>query len=196
VSKFSEIDSRLTRKIDPGGPTLLITRLLLATAAVVVALDATASAQPMVSASIGNVFGGDAPSSKRSWAVAIGGGGAHGIGSELEFAQTNDFFETADGVAYGKITTLMPSIFVAVPIAQVRPYGTFGFGFIRVRTESTSGGLFSNITEDDFGYSVGGGVMFQFARRAGVRVDLRRFKVRASDGVGFNRLLFGIVLGG
>ena len=51
-------------------------------------------AQAMFTGSIGNVFGGDAPSTKKTWAVAIGGGGAHGIGSELEFSQTGNFFET------------------------------------------------------------------------------------------------------
>ena len=150
----------------------------------------------MFTASIGNVFGGDAPSKKNVWAVAIGGGGAHGIGSELEFSETRDFFETPSGVAHGKIITLMPSIFVAVPVGPVRPYGIFGFGFIRVRTESTEGGVFSNLSDDDVGYSVGGGVTFQFARRAGVRGDLRHFRVRTADGISFRRLMVGLVLGG
>ena len=155
-----------------------------------------ASAQATFSASIGNVFGGDAPSTKRSWAVAIGGGGAHGIGSELEFSETRNFFETADGVAHGKVLTLMPSIFVAVPISRLRPYGIFGFGFIRQRTAASTGSIFSDLSDDDIGYSVGGGVTYQFARRAGVRGDLRRFKVRKADGISFQRLMVGIVLGG
>ena len=172
-----------------------ITHLLLA-AAVFVSFEGSASAQAMFTGSIGNVFGGDAPSTKKAWAIAIGGGGAHGIGSELEYSETRKFFETADGVGQGKVLTLMPSIFVAVPIKRVRPYGIFGFGFIRQRTESTTGGIFSNLSDDDVGYSVGGGVMLHFARRAGVRVDLRHFKVRKADGIGFQRLLFGLVLGG
>jgi opacity protein-like surface antigen len=149
----------------------------------------------MFTGSIGNVFGGDAPSTKRTWAIAIGGGGAHGIGSELEFSETRNFFETPAGVAHGKIITLMPSIFVAVPISKLRPYGIFGFGFVRQRTE-TSGGLFSNLSDEDIGYSVGGGITYQFARRAGVRGDLRRFKVRKADGISFQRFTIGIVLGG
>jgi Outer membrane protein beta-barrel domain len=174
---------------------LRLTRLVLVIAAVFGALESAASAQAMFTGSIGNVFGGDAASTKRAWAIAIGGGGAHGIGSELEFSETRNFFETPDGVGHGKIITLMPSIFVAVPIRAVRPYGIFGFGFIRQRTEATEGGIFSGLSNDDVGYSVGGGVTFQFARRAGVRVDLRHFQVRTSDGISFRRLLFGIVLG-
>jgi opacity protein-like surface antigen len=167
----------------------------MAAACALVALEGSASAQAMFTGSIGNVFGGDAPSTKRTWAIAIGGGGAHGIGSELEFSETRNFFETPAGVAHGKIITLMPSIFVAVPISRLRPYGIFGFGFIRQRTE-TSGGLFSDLSDDDIGYSVGGGVIYQFARHAGVRGDLRRFKVRKADGISFQRLTIGLVLGG
>jgi opacity protein-like surface antigen len=150
----------------------------------------------MFTGSIGNVFGGDAPSTKKTWAVAIGGGGAHGIGSELEYSQTGNFFETADGMAHGKIVTLMPSIFVAVPIDRVRPYGIFGFGFIRQRTQTSSGGLLSNLSDDDIGYNVGGGITFHFARNVGIRGDLRHFKVRKADGISFRRLTVGIVLGG
>jgi opacity protein-like surface antigen len=168
----------------------------MATAAAFVALEGSASAQAMFAGSIGNVFGGDAPSTKRTWAVAIGGGGAHGIGSELEYSETSDFFETSAGVAHGKIITLMPSIFVAVPIGKLRPYGIFGFGFIRQRTETSAGGTFSGLSDNDIGYSVGGGITYQFARRVGVRGDLRHFKVRKADGISFQRLTVGIVLGG
>jgi hypothetical protein len=160
------------------------------------ALEGSASAQAMFTGSIGNVFGGDAPSTKRTWAVAIGGGGAHGIGSELEFSETKNFFETADGIAHGKVITLMPSIFIAVPINKLRPYGILGFGFIRQRTASSTGGVFSNLSDDDIGYSVGGGITYQFAGRAGVRGDLRHFKVRKADGISFQRLMVGLVLGG
>jgi opacity protein-like surface antigen len=173
-----------------------MTRYILAAAAVFVALEGSASAQAMFTASIGNVFGGDAPSTKKTWALAIGGGGAHGIGSELEFSETRNFFETSDGVAHGKIITLMPSIFVAVPISRLRPYGIFGFGFIRQRTQTSVGGVFSDISDNDIGYSVGGGITFQFARSMGVRGDFRRFKVRTSDGISFQRLTVGLVLGG
>ena len=173
-----------------------ITRILLSWAMVFVALQGSAAAQAMFTGSIGNVFGGSAASTKRTWAIAIGGGGAHGIGSELEFSETRNFFETPDGVSHGKILTLMPSIFVAVPISRVRPYGIFGFGFIRQRTDASQGGIFSDLSDDDVGYSVGGGITFQFARRAGIRGDLRHFKVRKADGISFQRLMVGIVLGG
>lgn len=172
-------------------------KLFVLTAAILAALEGSAAAQAMFTASVGNVFGGDAPSKKSVWAVAIGGGGAHSIGSELEFSQTSNFLETADGVAHGKVLTLMPSIFVAVPIARVRPYGIFGFGFIRQRADDESlGSLFSDLSDEHVGYSVGGGVTFKFAEHAGVRADLRHFKVRKANGLSFQRILVGLVLGG
>jgi hypothetical protein len=169
---------------------------MLAVAALSVACEGSAAAQAMFTASLGNAFGGDAPGTKSTWAVAIGGSGAHGIGSELEYSETRDFFETPGGVAYGKVISLMPSIFVAFPIDRLRPYGTFGFGLIRQRLEENAGGVFSNLSENEFGYSVGGGVMFHFASHAGVRADLRHFKVNASNGISFQRFLFGVVVGG
>ena len=173
-----------------------ITRYVLTATAVFLAFAGTASAQAMFTGAIGNVFGGDAPSTKKVWSIAIGGGGAHGIGSELEYSQVGDFFETANGVAHGKIMTLMPSIFIAIPINRVRPYGIFGFGFIRQRTEASEGGLFSGLSNNDVGYSAGGGVTLYLTRSVGVRGDLRHFKVRKSDGISFQRFTVGLVLGG
>jgi len=169
--------------------------MLVAVAAVSLACEGSAAAQAMFTASLGNAFGGDAPGTKSSWAVSIGGIGAHGIGSELEFSEARNFFETPSGVEFGKVVTLMPSIFVAVPIDRLRPYGIFGFGLIRQRLEENAGGVFSNLSENEFGYGVGGGVMFHFASRAGVRVDLRHFKVNASNGISYQRLMFGVVVG-
>ena len=162
----------------------------------ILAIGGSASAQTMFTASVGNVFGGDTPKKQGIYALALGGGGAHGIGSELEFSDSRHFFDTPDGSRKGRMITLMASVFVMVPIQKVRPYAIFGFGFIRERSEATTGGIFTSLSNKDVGYSAGGGVTYQFARHAGVRGDLRHFKVRTSDGVSFQRLLVGIVLGG
>jgi opacity protein-like surface antigen len=163
---------------------------------VLCAIEGSASAQGMFTASVGNVFGGDTPKKHGVYALAIGGGGAHGIGSELEFSDSKHFFDTEDGLRKGRIITLMASVFLSVPVNRVRPYAIFGFGFIRERTEASQGGVFTSLSNKDVGYSAGGGVTFQFSQHAGVRGDLRHFKVRTSNGVSFQRLLVGIVLGG
>jgi opacity protein-like surface antigen len=174
----------------------LRTQKLLLMAMAFVAIEGSAAAQGMFAASIGNVFGGDTPKKHGVYAIAIGGGGAHHIGSELEFSDSRHFFDTEDGTRKGRIFTLMASLSVTVPVSKVRPYGIFGFGFIRERSEVSKGGLFTSLSDEDVGYSAGGGVTYQFARYAGVRGDLRHFKVRTSSGISFQRLLVGIVLGG
>jgi opacity protein-like surface antigen len=171
-------------------------KLLMTVSALCLAFESPAAAQGMLTASIGNAFGGDIPSKKTTYAIAVGGGGAHGIGSELEFSHTRNFFETPDGQTSGKVVTLMASVFVMVPVNKVRPYAIVGFGFIRQRTAATTGGILANLSDNDVGYNAGGGVTFQFARHAGVRADLRHFKVRKADGLSFQRFLVGIVLGG
>ena len=163
-------------------------------AALLIAIPSAADAQGFFAASYGNVFGGGAPATTGSYALAIGGGGAHGIGSELEFSDTRNFFQTPAGLKFGRVFTLMPSIFVSVPISRFKPYGIFGFGFIIQRTGDDDG-LFSTLSNEDIGYSAGGGLTIQVARRVGVRTDFRHFKVRQSDGLSFHRLMFGVVLG-
>ena len=78
----------------------------------------------------------------------------------------------------------------------MKPYAIFGYGFIRQRTETSTGSVLSNLSNNDVGYNVGGGVTYKFSRAAGVRVDLRHFKVRKADGLSFQRIMVGIVLGG
>lgn len=174
----------------------LRTPRFLLIAAVFLAIEGSAAAQGFFSASIGNVFGGDTPKKQGVYALAVGGGGAHGIGSELEFSESRHFFDTEDGSRTGKILTLMACLRATVPVGRVRPYALFGFGFIRERAETSTGGLFTSLSNRDVGYSAGGGVTYQFARVAGVRADLRHFKVRTSTGISFQRFVVGIVLGG
>jgi Outer membrane protein beta-barrel domain len=166
----------------------------IAIGALLCASESAAFAQGMLVASIGKVYGGSAQISSGTWAVAIGGGGAHGIGSELEFSRISRFTDRTGQDS--SIYTLMPGVFLTLPIHAVRPYGIFGFGFIRQRTVASTGGLLSNLSTNDVGYSAGGGVTYHFSRAAGVRADLRHFKVRKANGLSFQRFTVGIVLGG
>jgi opacity protein-like surface antigen len=154
----------------------------------------SAFAQGTLVASIGKVYGGSAQTGSRTWAVAIGGSGAHSIGSELEFSRIGHFIDRTGQDS--KIYSLMASVYVAVPIHSIRPYGIFGYGFIRQRTTASTGALLSNLSNNDVGYSAGGGVTYKFSRGAGVRADLRHFKVRKANGLSFQRFMVGIVLGG
>ncbi len=146
-------------------------------AALCCALEGVASAQGMLVGSIGKVYGGDTLKSSGAYAIAVGGGGAHSIGSELEFSRAGHFTDLSGNQS--KVLSLMASIFVSVPAGPVKPYALFGYGFIRQRTETSTFG-----------------VTYRFSRVAGVRADLRHFKVRKADGISFQRFSVGIVLGG
>jgi opacity protein-like surface antigen len=116
------------------------------------------------------------------------------VGSELEFSQTSHFTDLSGNES--KVMSLMASVFVSVPAGSVRPYGIFGYGFIRQRTAASTGFVLSNLSNNDVGYSAGAGVTYKFSKAAGVRADLRHFKVRKANGLSFQRLMVGIVLGG
>jgi opacity protein-like surface antigen len=169
-------------------------KLSIAIGALCWTLEGTSAAQGTLTASIGKAYGGDALKSAGTWAIGIGGSGAHSIGSELEFSETSHFTDLTGQES--KIISLMAGVAVAVPVHAVRPYGIFSYGFIRQRTAASTGAILSNLSKNEVGYSVGGGVIYHFSRSAGVRLDLRHFKVRKAAGVAFQRLMVGIVLGG
>jgi len=157
-------------------------------------LEGTAGAQSNLVLSLGKLYGGDVQTSSRTFGIALGGTGAHSIGSELEYSQTGHMTDLSGNES--KVLTLMAGILVAAHIGTVRPYGIFGYGFIRQRTEASKGSVLSNLSNNDVGYNVGGGVAYKFSRSAGVRLDLRHFKVRKADGLSFQRITAGIILGG
>ena len=95
-----------------------ITRVIVAATAAFTALQGSAAAQATFTGSIGDVFGGDAPSTKRAWAIAIGGGGAHGIGSDSSSRRRGISSRHRTASRTGKFFTLMPSILVTVPTFQ------------------------------------------------------------------------------
>jgi len=153
-----------------------------------------AAAQSSLVASLGKLYGGDVKTSSRTFAVALGGSGAHSVGSEVEYSQTGTVTDLSGNQS--KVLSLMASLVVAGHAGPVRPYGVFGYGFIRQRTEASSGSVLSNLSNNDVGYNAGLGVAFKFSRGAGVRLDWRHFKVRKADGLSFQRIMVGLVLGG
>jgi opacity protein-like surface antigen len=157
-------------------------------------LEGTAAAQSSLVLSLGKLYGGAVKTSSKTFGIALGGAGAHSIGSELEYSQTSQVTDLSGNTS--KVLSFMAGLMVAGHIGPVRPYGVFGFGFIRQRTQASTGFVLSNLSNNDVGYNAGGGVIYKFSKAAGVRVDLRHFKVRKANGLSFQRLMVGIVLGG
>jgi opacity protein-like surface antigen len=153
-----------------------------------------AHAQAFVVGSLGSVFGGDAPSAKGTWGVGLGATARGIVGIEFEFAHTPTFF--SEGPDSGNVITMMGNFMVGVPIGALRPYGVVGAGLIRQHAELSLGGLLSDFTSNDFGYSLGGGAEVTLGEHVGLRADLRHLRVRETDGLRFGRFLFGLVLKG
>ena len=105
---------------------------LLMIVAMCAALQGTAAAQSSVVASLGKLYGGGVQTSSKTLGIALGGSGAHNVGSELEYAQTGHVTDLAGHDS--KVLSLMASLLVAAHVGPVRPYGLFGIGFIRQRT--------------------------------------------------------------
>jgi opacity protein-like surface antigen len=92
---------------------------------------------------------------------------------------------------------------VVVPIriqgaTKWRPYGTAGLGMIRAWTNE------EDRDQNNFGFNVGGGLMYSLSKRVGLRGDLRYFRALVDenkrDGVYFRdydflRVSFGVTFG-
>jgi hypothetical protein len=106
------------------------------------------------------------------------------VGAEVDFGWAPNFFDVTTGSAPvdfgdGNLTTLMANAIVGVPVGGqhgpgVRPYGSGGIGLIRSHVDG--GGLFSDLSNNDFGVNVGGGVLGYINDHVGIRGDVRYFR--------------------
>jgi opacity protein-like surface antigen len=106
------------------------------------------------------------------------------IGAEVDFGWAPNFFEFTTGDAdfdFGdsNLTTLMGNVVVGIPVGGqsgpgLRPYGTGGIGLIRSQIDG--GALFDDLSANDLGFNVGGGVVGFINDNVGIRGDLRYFR--------------------
>ena len=54
--------------------------------------------------------------------------------------------------------------------------------------------MLNDITDSDFGYSVGGGAWTMLSPKVGIRGDVRFFEARKTDGFNFGRAYGGLIL--
>jgi opacity protein-like surface antigen len=103
------------------------------------------------------------------------------IGFELDLGWSPNFFQDTAGDAdfeFGdsNVTTFMANLLVGAPAGiGVRPYGSGGFGLIRSHVGGVVG-FFDDLTTNDFGANIGGGVNGQFNDNVGIRGDVRYFR--------------------
>ena len=119
---------------------------------------------------IGANFGNSQAEGKTAFGVSAGTMGAGIFGAEFDLGYSPDFF--GESVS-NNVLTAMGNLILGVPIggtsgAGIRPYVTGGVGLIRTKILSSS--------DNDFGFSLGGGVMGFFSDHVGLRGDARFFR--------------------
>lgn len=166
-----------------------------------------AHAQGFVSPLIGFDFGGDSgcPTAsdceEKSSNIGVAFGSLGTVGYEGELAYARSFFGETPNTS-SNVLTFMNNLLIAPKIGPVRPYFLFGVGLIKTRVEFTAPGLLE-MSNNNFGWDVGGGVMVFFGEHIGVRGDLRRFKSFQQESIlgfsfgdeklTFNRAAAGVV---
>lgn len=171
-------------------------KIVLAAAVATVAIVASpsrASADWLFTPFIGGNFGGNATfggfntfddevERRVNMGASIGWMGKGIAGFDVDFGWSPNFFQDTNGGAdfeFGdsNLTTVMANVVVGAPFGGTygkgfRPYGTAGLGLIRSRVDSGTT-LFNDLTANDFGFNVGGGVQGYFSDHVGLRGDIR-----------------------
>ncbi len=167
-------------------------RLLIIGALSLMLAPATASAQSwFFSPYIGGNFGGSAdfgdfPDNDDSIERRMDFGATLGwnpsvVGFEIDLGYSPNFFEDTAGdrnFEFGdnNVTTLMGNLLLSAPSGiGFRPYASGGLGLIRSSVSSGTG-LFNDLSTNDLGVNIGGGVNAQFTDFVGLRGDLRYFR--------------------
>lgn len=157
----------------------------------------SASADGWVSGSIGTVFGDDAGGdfggavndpSKTTYAFTVGGMGGGIFGAELDVGYTPSFFGSSGPIDSSGVLTATGNLLLGIPIGGqsgpgIRPYGTIGLGLLRRNVDFVGG--FESIDSNDFGYTLGGGVMGFISDVFGIRGDYRYYRNFQKDDQGF-----------
>jgi opacity protein-like surface antigen len=126
----------------------------------------------------------------------LGGVRPRGLGFEIDFGYSPDFFGTEDLTgSQTSVTTVMGNLVIGGAASNgVAPYISGGVGLIRTNVEDP-GDLLDNLTTNDFGFNVGGGLNMMFGSNFGVRGDIRYFRSFAEEDEEDGRLDLGVDLG-
>jgi opacity protein-like surface antigen len=135
----------------------------------------TASADAVLTGSVGGTFSGDTEEGHTSYGVAIGFFGEGLFGFEVEGTYTPHFFGPDNSNGTSNVTTLMGNLVLGVPIGHnSRVYATGGVGLMKFRVPDAD--TFFDIDRNDFGMNAGAGVMVGLGSHFGIRGDVRYFR--------------------
>ena len=138
-----------------------------------------AEAQGFVSPSFGYNFAGDAgcPSATdcqdKNWNFGLSLGALGPIvGFEAELTYTDKFSGDSRNQS-SAVTTVMGNFLVAPRISIVQPYGLAGIGLVKTDVDNRING--SSESKNQFGWTLGGGVIVFVNRHVGIKGDIRHY---------------------
>jgi opacity protein-like surface antigen len=196
-----------------GQPTKRIGRCILLTVSIVASMAVRAQAQWVAAGYLGINVSGDVEAAKGGPGVSISYFG-RGLGFEFDFERYNHFFKDEDVAELfpdprtdldTDAMSLMGNVVVPFRLqgaAELRPYGTAGVGMIRAMFDRA--GDQSDTQRNNFGFNVGGGVVYSLNGRVGLRSDLRYFRALVDEDdrqggffrdYGFWRATIGVTFG-
>jgi len=153
------------------------------TLATVIALTSAspARADGFVTPYIGFNFGGDVANclslsncqeKRTNFGVTVGS--THSIfGIEADFGYAPQFFGKSSGQS-NSVFHFMTDFIVLVPAGPIQPYGFIGLGLIRPHATFDLASL--SLSQNAFGYDLGGGLNLYFAKKAGLHGELRHLR--------------------
>jgi opacity protein-like surface antigen len=144
----------------------------------------------MVTPYLGVNVAGDVETSKGGPGVSIGYVGGL-FGFELDVQRYHHFFKDSDvsGVVPDPridldtdATSVMGNVVAPIRlprVAKLRPYGAAGFGMIRTIFDTSQEQ--ADADQNNFGFNIGGGMIYSFNDRVGLRGDLRYFRALVDE---------------
>jgi opacity protein-like surface antigen len=152
--------------------------VVLTLAAAALAVPSQARADWFFTPFIGANFSGDAVDTNVNFGGSLGYMGGGVVGFEVDFGYSPNFWEDPGTSVDGDVTSLMANVIVGVPIGGqgqgVRPYVSGGAGLLRSAIDDVDD--FFDVTDNSFGFNVGGGAMVFLTDHVGFRGDVRYFR--------------------
>jgi len=151
---------------------------------------------------IGANFGGDVgrplsetvnDRNRLAWGFGVGGMAGGIFGAEFDFGYTHNFYASnGTVVTKSNLITAMPALVIGIPVGGqhgvgIRPYVLAGAGLLRRDLDFNT---LDSLSRNDFGYTLGGGVMGYFSDHVGLRGDLRYFRNFKADDLSLTNLNF------
>jgi len=156
-------------------------RILMVVATAVLLAPSAARAETLLTPFAGVTFGGSGEATG-AYGLSLSFLGAGIFGVEAEVGYTPAFFDTttSEFIDSSNIVTVMGNLIVGIPVGGtegkgVKPYVTAGVGLLKSNVNGVDG-VFDHVSNTDFGFNAGAGVMGFFNDRVGLRGDMRYFR--------------------